>query len=242
MVHVEAGAHPAQAVAETAWLQGMADQIGWPTGIVAHAALESPDLDDTLAAHAAHPRVRGVRHIVNWHPDPARSYTPRDVTRDEAWRRGFGQLARYGLSFDCQAYPGQFPALADLFARHPETPVMINHAGMGVDLDAAGQAEWRRGMTLLAALPHVSVKVSGLGFAWRTPDAVAMRDRVSACLDLFGADRAMMASDFPTDRLFGSFDDTLDRLAQAAAGATPAERRALFAGNANRLYRLGLEF
>ena len=75
--------------------------------------------------------VRGIRHIVNWHADPSRSYTPRDVTGDAAWARGFGLLSKYGLSFDLQAYPGQFAGLARLIERHPETPVIVNHAGMG---------------------------------------------------------------------------------------------------------------
>ena len=41
-VHVEAGAYPDDAVAETAWLQGIADgpeSGGFPHGIVAHADL-----------------------------------------------------------------------------------------------------------------------------------------------------------------------------------------------------------
>ena len=68
-----------------------------------------------------------------------------------------------------------------------------------------------------------------------------MRDRVLETIDLFGTDRAMFASDFPTDRLFGSFDATLEPLADAVADFSEAERRALFAGNANRIYRLGLD-
>lgn len=237
LVHVEAGADPAQALAETNWLQGTADQRGMPNAIIAFAALDDPDVDALLAAHAARHNVRGVRHIVNWHADPKRTYSPRDVTRDEAWQRGFGLLARHGLSFDLQAYPGQFPALAALIERHPETPVIVNHAGMGVD----GDAGWRAGMQVLAALPNVAVKLSGMGFVWRSLDPAAIRDRVRAAIDLFGTDRAMLASDFPTDRLFGTFDRTMELLAGAVADFGEAERRALFAGNANRIYRLGLD-
>jgi predicted TIM-barrel fold metal-dependent hydrolase len=95
-------------------------------------------------------------------------------------------------------------------------------------------------MRALAALPNVSVKLSGLGFVWRPFDTGEARDRVRQVIDIFGADRVMVASDFPTDRLFASFDDTMDALAAAVADFTLDERRALFAGNANRVYRLGL--
>lgn len=67
-VHVEAGAHPEDAIAETQWLQGLSEQTGLPTAIVAYAALNVPDVERVLEAHCAFPAVRGVRHILNWHP------------------------------------------------------------------------------------------------------------------------------------------------------------------------------
>lgn len=237
LVHVDAGADASQALEETDWLQEMADREGMPNGIVAFAALDDPNVDTLLYDHARRRNVRGIRHIVNWHADPRRTYSARDVTADEAWQKGFALLGKHGLSFDLQAYPGQFATLAKLIARHPEIPVIINHTGMGVD----GEDDWREGMSALAALPNVSVKISGMGFVFRPLDAGAVRARTLAAIDLFGADRAMFASDFPTDRLFGGFDETLSMLADAVSDFTEAERRALFARNANRIYRLGLD-
>lgn len=237
MVHVEAGAAPEQALAETEWLADIGQTQGMPNGLVAFAALDDADVERLLAAHAGHPTVKAIRHIVNWHSDPRRTYTPRDVTGDAAWQAGFALLGKYGLGFDCQAYPGQFPALARLFARHPEIPVVVNHAGMGVD-DAD---EWRRGMTLLAALPHVSTKISGLGFCSRPWNRASVIARVRETIDIFGTARAMFASDFPTDRLFASFDETLGTYAEAIHDLGGAEKRAVWGGNANRIYRLGLD-
>ncbi len=208
-----------------------------PNGVVANAPLGAPDIDAQLAAQARRRHVRGIRHIVSWHRDPNRTYTPTDLTLDPAWQRGFGLLAKYGLSFDLQAYPDQFHALAPLIARHPETPVIVNHAGLGVD----GDTSWRASMTAMAALPNVSIKISGLGFVYRPFAAAAIRDRVRETIDLFGADRAMLASNFPTDRLFADFDTTMDALADAIADLGEDERRALFARNTNRIYRLGLD-
>ncbi|MES1198663.1 MAG: amidohydrolase family protein [Pseudomonadota bacterium] len=240
VVHVEAGAPAAQSLEETDWLQGMAAERGMPSGIVAFATLNHPNIDVHLAAQAERRLVRGIRHIVNWHQDPQRTYTPRDVTRDETWAHGFRLLAKYDLSFDLQAYPAQFSNLAELMAAQPETSVIINHAGQGVDPGAEGAAEWRLGMKALAALAHVSVKISGLGFAYRPWNAAAARDRVRETIDLFGVERCMFASDFPTDRLFASFDETLTMLSEAVSDFSESDRRALFARNANRIYRLGL--
>ncbi|WP_336963074.1 amidohydrolase family protein [Sphingobium aquiterrae] len=240
IVHVDAGAEAAAALDETRWLQAMAEARGMPNAIVAFAPLDDPAVDALLAAHAVSANVRGIRHIVNWHADPRRSYTPRDVTLDPQWERGFARLAHHGLSFDLQAYPGQFPALARLIARHPGIPVIINHAGMAVPADADGWQAWRRGMAALAALPNVFVKISGMGFVWRPWSVDGARPYVLDTIDLFGTDRAMLASDFPTDKLSGSFDRHLDAYAAIVADFTEDERRALFGRNANRIYRLGL--
>jgi predicted TIM-barrel fold metal-dependent hydrolase len=241
IVHIDAGAHPDDALKETEWLQAMADARGLPSGIVAFAALESPSLESLLAQHAAHPNVRGIRHIINWHADPQRTYSESDITTSDAWMRGLGLLGKYGLSFDLQAYPGQFAHLAALIARHPDTQVIVNHTGMAIPGDADGWQLWRHGMTALAALPNVAVKISGMGFSWRRWTIEQARPYVLETIALFGADRAMFASDFPTDKLFGSFEQHLDAYDAITAGFGVEERAALFAGNANRIYRLGLD-
>jgi predicted TIM-barrel fold metal-dependent hydrolase len=236
-VHIDAGADAAQALDETAWLSEL---DGGPDGIVAFAALDDPEVERLLAAHVQHGKVRGIRHIVNWHPEPRRTYSPRDVTGDEAWGRGFALLARYGLSFDLQCYPGQMPGLARLLARHDDVPVIIDHLGMPVLSDQQGLEDWRVGLKVLAALPQVAVKISGLGFAkrpWTVEDA---RPLVLEAVDLFGPDRCLVASDFPTDRLFGTFDGTLGAYAEIIAGFSDDERRAMWGRNADRVYRLGL--
>jgi len=237
-VHVDAGARAEDALAETAWVEDQAAGIGLPVAVIAYADLTAPDIDDRLAAQAVHGRVRGIRQIVNWHPDPARTYSAADVTCTPEWARGFAALARHGLSFDLQCYPGQMPALAALFARHSDVAVMVNHLGMPVLTDPDGLADWRAGMRALAALPQVAVKLSGLGFARRDWDLGLAVPLLREAIDLFGPDRCMAASDFPTDRLFAPLDACLGALAEAVSPCSEDERRAIWGGNAIRLYRL----
>lgn len=240
IVHIDAGAHADDALKETQWLQATADARGMPSGIVAFAALQDDDVEDLLARHVEHENVRGIRQIVSWHPDPARSYGPADVTLSPQWERGFALLAKHGLSFDLQTYPGQMAHLANLIARHPDTQVIVNHTGMAIPGDPEGWEVWRMGMKALSTLPNVAVKISGMGFTWRPWSEDLARPYVLETIDMFGRDRAMFASNFPTDKLFGSFDAHFDAYDAITADFTGEERAALFGGNANRIYRLGL--
>lgn len=238
LVHVEAGVRPDLALAETRWLEGLRAADQGPHALVAQAQLDDPDCDRLLEAQAAFKPVRGVRHIINWHPDRNRTYTPRDLLQDEAFHWGFACLKRHELSFDLQLYPNQMQAAYDLLRRHPDTPVMINHMGTPILSDPESLPLWREGIAKLAQLPQVHVKISGFGFIdrrWTTP---TMRPLVLELIDRFGPQRCAFASDFPTDRLFNTYGRALDAFDQITADFTPTERQALFAETAERFYRI----
>jgi predicted TIM-barrel fold metal-dependent hydrolase len=238
VVHVEAGADPAASLAETRWLQGVANARGYPHAIVAHAELDSPNVAALLEQHASYSNVRGIRQILNWHPDPRKTYTPRDLLSDSTWENGFALLGRYGFSFDLQIYPSQMPAAARLASRHPDIPMVLNHTGMPVDRDAAGLEAWRVGMQALAQQPNVSVKISGLAMLdWHwTVDS--LRPFVLQTIEVFGTDRCLFASNFPVDRLFGSFERQYAAYQSLVASFSAAERTRMFATNAAAFYRI----
>jgi predicted TIM-barrel fold metal-dependent hydrolase len=238
-VHVDAGFDPAHPVEETRWLQSIADRHGFPHGIVARAELHKPDVEAVLARHAAFANMRGIRHIVNWHPDPAKTYVARpDLLTDPAWLAGFALLKKYGLSFDLQLYPSQMADAARLARRHPDTLIILNHAGMPVDRDAEAIALWRAGMRGLAAAPNVLVKISGLGMVdWHWTEA-SIRPFVLETIEIFGVERAMFASNFPVDKLYSSFEALYGAFRTIVADFRPGEKRKLFHDNAAAAYRL----
>jgi predicted TIM-barrel fold metal-dependent hydrolase len=57
-------------------------------------------------------------------------------------------------------------------------------------------------------------------------------------IDTFGVERAMFASNFPVDRLFGSYAGLWQAYATIVEGASAAEKEALFCSNAERFYRI----
>ena len=241
-VHVDANHDPADPVAETRWLQSVADQAasrGMPNAIVAGADLSNDQVEAVLAAHAAFPNTRGIRQILNVHANPLYDYVGRHFMRDPVWRRNFGLLRKYRLSFDLQLYPSQMPEAVELARENPHTPFIVNHAGMFVDRDSVqGWRAWREGLRALAACENVSVKISGLAMFDHEWSVESLRPYVLETIDAFGTERAMFASNFPVDRLFSSYHTIWSAYAAIVNGASDDEKDALFRRNAERIYRI----
>ncbi len=237
-VHVEAGYDPAAPVAETRWLQSVADAHGFPHAIVAKVALHEDDAEAQMERHAAHRNVRGVRHMLNWHADASKTYTPRNFLDDPPWVANYAKLARFGFSFDLQIYAGQMRQAADLAARHPDIPVVLDHGGMPVDRAPEDIARWREGLSQLAAVPHVAIKISGLGMCDHQWTTDSIRPFVLTIIELFGPERCMFGSNFPVDKLYSSFATLFDAFDAITRGFTESERDLLFAGTAEKFYRI----
>ncbi|RKP53292.1 amidohydrolase family protein [Pararobbsia silviterrae] len=238
-VHVNGGYDPTDPVGESRYLQSVADVYGHPHGFVAYADLRSPDLDAQLAAHCTFANMRGVRHIVNWHPDPARTFVDEpDLLDDPAWNAGFARLSSYGLSFDLQLYPSQMRRAAALAQRFPDTLIVVNHCGMPLERDRTGLAQWHDGMRALAGCPNVALKISGLGMVDPQWTVDSIRPFVLDALGYFGTDRAMFASNFPVDKLYGSFDVLYEAFDTLTRDLDDDARRNVFGRNAERCYRV----
>ncbi|RKP58446.1 amidohydrolase family protein [Pararobbsia silviterrae] len=241
-VHIDANHDPADPVEETRWLQSVADGAasrGMPNAIVAGADLSADNVEAVLAAHAAFPNTRGIRQILNVHANPLYDYVGRHYMRESAWRRNFGLLRKYRLSFDLQLYPSQMPEAVELARENPHTPFIVNHAGMFVDRDTPlGWRAWRDGLRALAACENVAVKISGLAMFDHAWTVESLRPYVLETIDAFGVERAMFASNFPVDRLFGGYHALWSAYAAIVNGASAAEKEALFRRTAERVYRI----
>lgn len=235
-VHVQANA--ADPVGESAWLEEIAAERGFPHGIVAFADFSSAEVESVLEGHARFPRMRGIRQVLNRHADPKLNRAPKDYLADDTWQANLGKLRRYGWSFDVQVYWQQMPAVGALARRYPDIQFILDHAGMPVERDAAGLEGWRRGMRQLAGCPNIAVKLCGYGMLDNRWTVDSLRPLVLEPIEWFGAQRCMFASNFPVDRLMASYDRLWNAYRDITADFSPAEKDALLGRNAERLYRL----
>jgi predicted TIM-barrel fold metal-dependent hydrolase len=236
-VHVDAKFDEKNPIGETRWLQAVADNSssrGMPNGIVAFVNLGDGDAEETIAAHAQYPNLRGIRHMLNRDPDIA----DRDYLLDEKWCANFSLMRKYDLIFDLQLYHPQMADAAALARRYRDVTISLNHAGMPHHPDAEGFNNWRQGMALLADCDNIVAKISGLGMTLPERDAKAFRPYVLETIELFGVDRCMFASNFPVDRLYTNFDALWSGYKEIVQDFSADDRKKLFHDNAERTYRI----
>ncbi len=239
LVHVEAEHDPADPLGETRWLTELAARTGLPSACVAQAWLDRADVAEVLAAQAAFPLVRGIRH------KPAAAADPRDARRgaagsmdDPAWRRGYALLARHSLSFDLQTPFWHLDAAAELAAEVPQTQIVINPTGRPAERGEAGLKAWRAALEGVAARPNIALKISGLGLPDRPWSVADNRPVVLDAIAIFGVERCLFASNFPVDSLVAEYSTIFSGFREITSGFADHAITGLFHDNAVRIYHL----
>lgn len=237
-VHIENGAGDPRV--EARWIdEVIREHSPLPATQVAKADLSTIDAVELLEELAAIPSVRGIRHILNWHPDPRFSHTDRPgIMRAPAWREAFARLEPLGLSFDLQVFGSQLLEAAALARDFGDTRIVLDHLGMPAGRDDETLAEWRRGLDDIASCPNVVVKVSAIGTTDQKWTIESLRRVVAPTIDAFGPDRVMFASNFPVDGLYSTMTALYKAFDELTAAFTRSERKLMFAGTARTFYRL----
>lgn len=237
-VHIQVGVADGDEIKETAWVQQVADSEGLPSAIVAFCALDRPDAPAVLAAHRAHSRVRGVRQIVGRSDEEDAATGSGSLPDEPRWREHLALLGELELSFDLQLTPTQVPRVAEALAQAPNTRVALCHCGSPWDQTEAGLERWREGLRLLASLPNIFCKVSGLGMFNHDWSVNSIRPIVESCIDTFGPERTMFGSNFPVDKLHASYSSIWSAFEKISSGLEESSRARLFGDTAREFYRI----
>jgi L-fuconolactonase len=235
-------------------------------GIVGTADLTiGARVEEVLRAHmaVAGGRFKGIRYAAGWDdktPEVHNSHTnpPPHLYRDhQKFREGFAALGKLGLTFDAWVYQPQLADVTALARAFPEQPIVMDHCGgpLGVGWYASRRdelyAQWKRDMLELARCPNVLMKLGGVGMRITGFDfhkrekppaskelADAWRPYIEPCIEAFGPRRCMFESNFPVDKISASYALYWNAFKRLAAGASAAEKAALFHDTAKSFYRL----
>lgn len=240
-VYMEAEHDPADPLRETSWIHEVAAREGLPDAMAGAAFLDRADAASVIRAQAAMPLVRSLRHKPKGVARP-QDYDPAHripgSMRCPAWRAGYRHLAESGLHFELQTPWWHLGDALELARDFSGTRIVLNHLGLPADRSAEGLAGWREAMARLSEAPNVLVKLSGCCVPGQPWTAELQAPVVLEAIRLFGAERCMVASNFPVDGLLASYDAIMDGMRALIAGLPEEAQRRILSGTAAETYRL----
>ncbi len=207
-----------------------------PTKVIGWVPLTEPaETAAALRRYAHQPALAGVRHRLLVSENPELLLRP-EVT--ESLRL----VHDAGLVLDVLPWPPevlrQIPTLVE---RIPGLPIVIDLLGWPAIAERRMQP-WSDRLAEAAAHPKVFIKVAGLHrMAGARTDASAWAPYVATAVELFGAARIMIGSDWPPVTAFGhGYADAMRSILAAFSDLTGAERADVQAGTAARVYGISI--
>lgn len=224
-------------VEETRFLLEMSDRHKTIAAVVGWLDMHDADMPRLLADIATHPKLRGVRPMLQ-------SIDRTDWILDERAAPSLKQLEHFGLSFDALIQPRHLPVIADLADRLRDLPIVINHmAKPKMKKNRAPDQLWCDGMSDCAQRDNVFVKLSGMMTLFEGPvDRRAIYAHIDHVMGCFGPQRVMFGSDWPVSNLACDYSEWFAIVQDYIAPMSEAEQVAILGATAAKFYKLGDAF
>jgi L-fuconolactonase len=219
-----------QAIEETEWLLQLADQHALIKGVVGWVDLRSASLRQQLERFAAHPKLAGVRHVVQDEPDDNFMLLPE-------FRRGIAQLQEFDLTYDLLLFPKHLPVAVKLVAEFPKQPFVLDHLAKPAIANCQ-ISPWSEDLRELARLPNVYCKISGMvtEATWNQWKPADFHRYLDVALNCFGPDRLMIGSDWPVCTVSGNYGSVMQITLDFLKKLPPAVQAAILGGNCAQFY------
>ena len=226
----------APTVEETEYMLGIADATPSVAAVVGWIDFEDRSQLKQLERLSRHPKLVGVRPMIQDIPDVDWMLRP-----DVQW--AYEALVDLDLTFDALGFSRHLANFLTIIRRYPKLRVVVDHCmkpqirDHGTEKDEL--AFWSEGMKRIAGETGAFCKLSGIVTeaepGWTVAD---LEPYARVVLDAFGADRVMWGSDWPVSRLRGEYGDWHGSAQKLCANRSESDRAAIFGGTATRFYRL----
>lgn len=222
---------------ETPELLDIAMKDEMVAGVVGWLDVSSPDAIvqlDKYQSHAGAAYMKGIRDIVQDHPDSnylARPQVIENVT----------ELGRRGIAFDILTKTPELKGAIELVKACPNVQFVMDH--ISKPYIARKEFEpWQSLIKEIASYENVVCKVSGMVTEadwenWKNEDFSPYFEII---LNSFGAKRLMFGSDWPVCTLAGSYEEIFGLANFLASNLSDSEKDYFWSDCANQAYKLGL--
>ena len=244
-VYMEVDVVPSQKLAEAEYIVDICRRKEGPTcAAVIGAPIGSEGFRDYITRFRGSPYVKGIRSLL-FKPE-----TQGGRYLQKAFLDGLHLLGDLGMSFDICIAASELADAAKLAERCPDTRFVLDHCGNAdVKLFRAARTatearrtveQWRRDIAALAQRNNVVSKISGIIATapkgdWTADDLATV---VNHCLDSFGPNRVMFASDWPVCTQVATYGQWVHALSDIVHDRSESDQRRLFGENAIDFYGL----
>ena len=216
---------------ETDRLLLLAERYPWIRAVVGWVDLCADDLEQSLERWAQASVLRGFRHQLQDESAPAAFMQRPD------FNRGLALLQRRGHVYEVLIKARDLKAATALCQRHDQHHLVLDHLAKP-DVQANNLREWAEQLAPLAALPHVSCKLSGLTTEadWQQWRSDQLTPYLDTALELFGPQRLMFGSDWPVCLLASDYSTTHTLVDNVLQHLSTAVQAAIWGANACAVY------
>lgn len=221
-----------QSMAENLFQLKNAEAHDFVKGIVGWVDLQADDINDQLSVLSEYNKLKGFRHILQGETDRALMLRPEFLN-------GISKLKQFGFTYDILIFPDQLKYAAELAARFPDQPFVLDHIAKP-DIKSGRIDEWKRDIMALARHENVYCKVSGMVTEadWRNWKRADFDPYLDVVFEAFGIERLMYGSDWPVCLLAASYQQVLNLMEGYTSKLSAEEQSMFWGGNATRFYNL----
>ncbi len=216
---------------ETLFLLQQSDRHPSVLGVIGWVDLLAQDAPNRIRTLARHPKLKGLRPMLQDLADPA-------WILQAALAPALRAMVACGLVFDALVKAAHLPHILTLAQAHPDLQIVIDHAAKP-NIAGGGWQPWADRMAAIATQTNAVCKLSGL-LTEAAPgcEASAVRPWADHVLETFGPDRVLWGSDWPVLELNGHYAQWVQLTRQIIQTLSATQQESVMGGNARRIYRL----
>ena len=221
-----------QNLSETGWLLDLAARNAFIQGVVGWVDLVSPDVYAQLEHCAAHPKLKGVRHVIQDEPDD-------DFVLRKDFNRGIAELKPLALAYDLLIFERHLPQTIQFVDAHPGQVFVLDHIAKPSIRKNAFEP-WNGNIRELARRQNVYCKLSGMVTEADLANwtEAQLRPYFETVLEAFTPRRLMFGSDWPVCLLACQYARWRTTVADWVSRLSADEQERIFGGTASEAYRL----
>ncbi len=228
IIFMESGADRGYGVDEARWVSKLAQAESRICGIIAKLNLDQDeDPLKSIKKFDGIPLLKGFR-----------GNFPSTGRDDQNFVEALQILGERNLTFDLLLRPPQFSKALEVIKTCPSTRFILDHIG-NPDLMQSDNQEWYDGIKMLAELPNLNCKISGVitraGKGWTIP---TIEPFVLHAMEQFGPDRIVYGGDWPVVLRAGTYRQWSRAFEKLTSSFNTEEKAKIYNQNADRIYRL----